>query len=92
METSRIIREVDIAPTCAVLGGVRFPVNCEGAPAYQIFDQEDVYKRQIQTHDLLPNSDISEMFLIISYALYIALYEMCIRDRRRAYRKPKCWI
>lgn len=39
-ETNRIIREVDVAPTCAVLGGVRFPSTCEGAPAYQIFVEE----------------------------------------------------
>lgn len=38
--TERIIREVDVAPTIAVLGGVRMPRQCEGAPAYQIFDQE----------------------------------------------------
>ncbi len=36
--TERIIREVDVAPTVAVLGGVRFPNQCEGAPVYQIFD------------------------------------------------------
>lgn len=39
-ETDRYIREVDLAPTVAVLAGVRFPKNCEGAPAYQIFAQE----------------------------------------------------
>ena len=38
--TERIIREVDVAPTVAVLGGVRFPNQCEGAPVYQIFDQD----------------------------------------------------
>ena len=38
--TDRIIREVDVAPTVAVLGGVRFPYNCEGAPVYQIFASE----------------------------------------------------
>lgn len=36
--TERIIREADVAPTVAVLGGVRMPAQCEGAPAYQIFD------------------------------------------------------
>ena len=36
--TTRIIREVDLAPTIAVLGGVRMPNECEGAPVYQIFD------------------------------------------------------
>lgn len=38
--TDRIIRQVDFAPTVAVAGGVRFPAQCEGAPAYQIFEQE----------------------------------------------------
>ena len=36
--TERIIRQVDFAPTCAVLGGVRMPAQCEGAPVYQIFE------------------------------------------------------
>lgn len=39
-ETDRYIREVDLAPTVSVLAGVRFPKNCEGAPAYQIFEEE----------------------------------------------------
>ena len=38
--TSRIIREIDFAPTVAVLGGVRMPANCEGAPVYQILAEE----------------------------------------------------
>lgn len=38
--TERYIRSVDVAPTIAVLGGVRFPAQCEGAPAYQIFSEE----------------------------------------------------
>ena len=38
--TERVIREVDVTPTIAVLGGVRMPHQCEGAPAYQIFDEE----------------------------------------------------
>lgn len=38
--TDRYIREVDVAPTLAVLGGVRFPRECEGAPVYQIFEEE----------------------------------------------------
>ncbi len=38
--TERVIREVDVAPTMAVLGGVRMPAQCEGAPAYQIFAEE----------------------------------------------------
>ena len=39
-ETDRVIREVDFAPTVAVLGGVRMPHQCEGAPVYQIFTKE----------------------------------------------------
>ncbi len=35
-ETTRVIREVDVAPTIAVLGGIRMPAQCEGAPVYQI--------------------------------------------------------
>lgn len=38
-ETDRVIREVDFAPTIAVLGGVRMPAQCEGAPVYQILDE-----------------------------------------------------
>ena len=38
--TSRIIRQVDFAATVAVLGGVRMPRDCEGAPAYQILAEE----------------------------------------------------
>ena len=34
--TERIIRQVDVAPTIAVLGGMRMPAQCEGAPIYQI--------------------------------------------------------
>ncbi|MBP3625216.1 MAG: alkaline phosphatase family protein, partial [Peptococcaceae bacterium] len=37
--TDRVIREVDVAPTVAVLGGVRMPAQCEGAPVYQIFEK-----------------------------------------------------
>lgn len=36
--TKRVIREIDIAPTVAVLGGVRMPADAEGAPIYQIFE------------------------------------------------------
>ena len=39
-ETDRIIRQIDFAPTVAVLGGVRMPRQCEGAPVYQIFEDE----------------------------------------------------
>ena len=38
--TTRQIRQVDIAPTAAVLGGVRMPRQCEGAPVYQILTEE----------------------------------------------------
>jgi len=38
--TDRIIRQVDFAATVAVVGGVRMPAQCEGAPVYQIFEQE----------------------------------------------------
>ena len=38
--TDRIIRQIDVAPTIAALLGVRFPAQCEGAPAYQILDWE----------------------------------------------------
>lgn len=38
--TSRYIREVDVAPTAAVLLGVDIPEQCEGAPAYQIFTEK----------------------------------------------------
>ena len=37
--TDRWIREVDVAPTAAVLLGVDMPAECEGAPAYQIFSE-----------------------------------------------------
>lgn len=38
--TERWIREVDVVPTVAVLGGVRMPTHCEGAPVYQIIKDE----------------------------------------------------
>lgn len=38
--TERVIREVDVAPTIALLAGVRMPNACEGAPVYQILDGE----------------------------------------------------
>lgn len=37
--TERIIREVDVTPTIAVLAGVRMPHQCEGAPVYQILSE-----------------------------------------------------
>ena len=39
-KTDRIIRQVDLIPTIAVLGGFRMPKQCEGAPVYQIFEDE----------------------------------------------------
>lgn len=39
-KTNRVIRQVDVAPTLAVLGGVRMPAQCEGAPVYQILSEE----------------------------------------------------
>lgn len=38
--TDRYIRQIDFAPTVAVLGGVRMPAQCEGAPMYQILENE----------------------------------------------------
>ncbi len=32
--------QVDFVPTVAVLGGVRMPRECEGAPVYQILTEE----------------------------------------------------
>lgn len=40
VEISRTIRQIDIAPTVAVLAGLRMPADCEGAPIYQIFEEE----------------------------------------------------
>ena len=39
-ETDRMIRQVDFAATVAALAGVRMPAQCEGAPVYQIFEEE----------------------------------------------------
>lgn len=36
---TRMLRQVDVAPTVAVLGGVRMPKECEGAPMYQILTE-----------------------------------------------------
>lgn len=38
--TKRVIRQVDFAPTVAIIGGVRMPRECEGAPIYQILEKE----------------------------------------------------
>lgn len=39
--TKRYIKQIDLAPTMAALGGVRMPKDCEGAPIYQIM--ENIY-------------------------------------------------
>ena len=39
-EIKQYVREVDVAPTAAVLLGVDIPENCEGAPAYQILTEK----------------------------------------------------
>lgn len=36
--TKRVIRQADVTPTVAVIGGVRMPEQCEGAPIYQILE------------------------------------------------------
>lgn len=38
--TDRVIRQVDVTPTLAVLLGTRIPSQCEGAPIYQILSDE----------------------------------------------------
>ncbi len=38
--TDRWVRQIDVTPTIAALMNVRMPAQCEGAPVYQIFDQE----------------------------------------------------
>lgn len=38
--TDRVIRQVDVVPTAAILGGVRMPRECEGAPIYQILSED----------------------------------------------------
>jgi predicted AlkP superfamily phosphohydrolase/phosphomutase len=38
--TERVIRQVDVTPTIAVLLGTRIPSQCEGAPIYQILEEE----------------------------------------------------
>lgn len=39
-KTDRYIRQIDVTPTMATLLNVRMPAQCEGAPTYQIFDEE----------------------------------------------------
>ena len=38
--TDRVIRQVDVTPTAAILLGTRIPAQCEGAPIYQILEEE----------------------------------------------------
>ena len=38
-KTNRYIKQIDLAPTMAALGGVRMPKDCEGAPIYQIMTE-----------------------------------------------------
>lgn len=38
--TDRIIRQIDLAPTIAAIAGIRMPAQCEGAPVYQILEEE----------------------------------------------------
>lgn len=38
--TNRVLKQVDVAPTIAILTGVRMPAQCEGAPMYQILTEE----------------------------------------------------
>jgi len=37
--TKRVIRQADVVPTVAIIGGVRMPAQCEGAPIYQILEK-----------------------------------------------------
>ena len=39
--TDRVIRQVDVTPTAAVLLDVRMPAQCEGAPVYQILEEKE---------------------------------------------------
>ena len=39
-KTTRIMHQLDFAPTVAVLGGVRMPKDCEDAPIYQVLTEE----------------------------------------------------
>ena len=39
-KTNMTLRQVDVAPTMAVIGGVRMPRECEGAPMYSILQEE----------------------------------------------------
>lgn len=40
LKTDRVIRQVDVAPTLAVLGGVRMPAQNEGSIVHQILTEE----------------------------------------------------
>ena len=39
-ETNRIIHQIDVTPTIAALLGLRMPADAEGAPVYQILENE----------------------------------------------------
>lgn len=39
-KTERVIRQVDLAATVSAMMNIRMPAQCEGAPIYQILDQE----------------------------------------------------
>lgn len=36
----RHVKQIDIAPTIAILGGMRMPAQCDGGPIYQIFTED----------------------------------------------------
>ena len=38
-QTTRVIRQVDVAPTVATILETRMPTECEGAPIYQILQK-----------------------------------------------------
>lgn len=38
--TERMIKHVDVVPTAAVLLGTKMPTQCEGAPVYQILEED----------------------------------------------------
>lgn len=40
VKVNRVIREVDVVPTLAALGGVRVPAQTEGGPLYQMLDED----------------------------------------------------
>ena len=38
-KTDRVIRSIDVTPTVAALLGLRMPAQAEGAPVYQILEE-----------------------------------------------------